>query len=101
MFRTKASLKKLVIDLLDLVTAPLNTTTPHPEMGATPRLPPYGGLKSGPADFVHLNAPPRVRSGQDHQLDRGAAPARAPHSGAPVLSVVPRENQIAMRQERR
>lgn len=86
---------------LDLLITPLNSAAPYPEMRSTPLSPPHGRVQRGSASFVHLNAPPRIGSGQDHQFDRGAAPARAPHSHAPVLSVVSRKHQIAMGQGRR
>lgn len=79
-----------------VLIAPLNAAVPYPEMRATPLLPPYGRVERGSASFVHLNAPARIGSGQRHQLDCGAASARAPQSDAPVLSVVLRENQITM-----
>lgn len=70
-------------------------------MGSAAGLKPHRRLQSWTPRGVGLQVPSGPRFSDEKKLDGLSAPARTPHSHAPVFVALARENQITPRQSRR
>lgn len=77
--------------------APVNTASLNPEMGSAATLSPHGRMQGRAASVVDPDVPPRRGSDHDSKFDGLSTSARASETDAPVLAIIPDQDQVALR----